>query len=90
VADGFDEQFEALNGLMPFLWQRRLLARLLVGDVPPTLDFSTGLGKTSVMAIWLIARVVSTNLPRRLVYVVDRWEAARPLTRMRLRSPHGV
>jgi CRISPR-associated endonuclease/helicase Cas3 len=32
----------------------------------------TGLGKTSVMAIWLIARAHGAKLPRRLVYVVDR------------------
>ncbi len=32
----------------------------------------TGLGKTAVMAIWLIARAAGARVPRRLVYVVDR------------------
>ena len=35
-------------------------------------DIPTGLGKTSVMALWLIAIAEGANLPRRLVYVVDR------------------
>jgi CRISPR-associated endonuclease/helicase Cas3 len=42
------------------------------GNVPAALDLPTGLGKTSVMAIWLIARVHGARLPRRLIYVVDR------------------
>jgi CRISPR-associated endonuclease/helicase Cas3 len=32
----------------------------------------TGLGKTSIIAIWLLARKVNSSLPRRLVYVVNR------------------
>lgn len=32
----------------------------------------TGLGKTSVIAIWLIALANGANVPRRLVYVVNR------------------
>jgi CRISPR-associated endonuclease/helicase Cas3 len=32
----------------------------------------TGLGKTSVIAIWLLARSVQASLPTRLVYVVNR------------------
>jgi CRISPR-associated endonuclease/helicase Cas3 len=35
-------------------------------------DIPTGLGKTAVMALWLIARAGGAQLPRRLVYVVDR------------------
>ena len=56
----------------PFPWQEELLGRMLQGKVPPALDIPTGLGKTSVMAIWLVARVCGATLPRRLVYVVDR------------------
>jgi CRISPR-associated endonuclease/helicase Cas3 len=40
--------------------------------LPDALDIPTGLGKTSVMAIWLVARACGARLPRRLVYVVDR------------------
>jgi CRISPR-associated endonuclease/helicase Cas3 len=42
------------------------------GGLPEALDIPTGLGKTSVMAIWLVARACGAKLPRRLVYVVDR------------------
>lgn len=77
---GFDAAFEALTrdgarcgrGYEPMQWQRRLYGELVEGRVPPALDLPTGLGKTSVMAIWLIAWAYGAKLPRRLVYVVDR------------------
>jgi CRISPR-associated endonuclease/helicase Cas3 len=72
AVDMFDRQFAALMGPRPFSWQRRLFARLVKGDLPSSLDLPTGLGKTSVMALWLIARAHAAPLPRRLVYVVDR------------------
>lgn len=56
----------------PFRWQLRLLRHLVNGDKPQAVDIPTGLGKTSVMALWLIALAEGANLPRRLVYVVDR------------------
>ncbi len=56
----------------PFPWQQDLLNRMLQRCPPQSLDIPTGLGKTSVMAIWLVARVCGAILPRRLVYVVDR------------------
>ena len=56
----------------PFRWQKRLLRRLLDADLPQTVDVPTGLGKTSVMALWLVALAEGADLPRRLVYVVDR------------------
>jgi CRISPR-associated endonuclease/helicase Cas3 len=50
-----------------------LLRRFCQGEHVSSLDIPTGLGKTSVMAIWLVARALKAkNLPRRLVYVVDR------------------
>src|SRR5271156_2682753 len=72
VVDGFDGQFAALAGPRPFRWQRRLFERLVEGHVPAALDLPTGLGKTSVIALWLVARAYGAKLPRRLVYVVDR------------------
>jgi len=66
---------EALGLASPndvFPWQSDLLARFQRGEVPSALDVPTGLGKTAVMAIWLVARASGANLPRRLVYVVDR------------------
>lgn len=59
-------------GASPFPWQLALLQRLRRGEVVSTLDIPTGLGKTSVMALWLVARAYGAELPRRLVYVVDR------------------
>ena len=65
--------FNALTGNTPFPWQRRLFDDWLsVGRLPPAVDIPTGLGKTSVMAVWLLARAGGAALPRRLVYVVDR------------------
>lgn len=57
----------------PFPWQDGLLAMFHAGiGNRVSLDIPTGLGKTSVMAAWLVARTHEAPLPRRLVYVVDR------------------
>ncbi len=62
------------KGSEPFPWQTSLLDRLLDPnrDLPTGLDIPTGLGKTSTMAIWLVAKAFGAKLPRRLIYVVDR------------------
>ena len=72
----------------PFRWQIRLLRRMLNDDLPRFVDIPTGLGKTSVMALWLIALAQGVKLPRRLVYVVDRRAVVDQATRFaeRLRS----
>ena len=72
----------------PFRWQTRLLQRLLDANLPRVVDIPTGLGKTSVMALWLIALAEGAGLPRRLVYVVDRRAVVDQATRFakRLRS----
>lgn len=70
---GFADLFKLVTGRPePFPWQAALYERLRAGDIPPALDIPTGLGKTSVIAIWLIARALGAPVPRRLVYVVDR------------------
>ena len=56
----------------PFPWQLKLLGRFCKGDAVSSLDIPTGLGKTAVMNVWLVARSLGAALPRRLVYVVDR------------------
>lgn len=58
----------------PFPWQCALLDIFLKDDakLPEGVDVPTGLGKTAVMAIWLVARACGANLPRRLIYIVDR------------------
>ena len=68
----FDEQFKSLTGNGPYPWQCRLYDALVANEMPESLDIPTGLGKTSVMAIWLLAQAVNDALPRRLVYVVNR------------------
>lgn len=55
-----------------FAWQCDLLRMFLSGRIVRAVDVPTGLGKTAVMAIWLVARGEGAPLPRRLVYVVDR------------------
>jgi CRISPR-associated endonuclease/helicase Cas3 len=56
----------------PFPWQIALLRRFRQGEAVSSLDIPTGLGKTAVMAVWLVARALGASLPLRLVYVVDR------------------
>jgi hypothetical protein len=72
AAERFKSNFAALTGFPPFEWQTRLFNQFEIAEIPSALDLPTGLGKTSVMAIWLIARAQGAQLPRRLVYVVDR------------------
>lgn len=72
----FDKQFAALHaGRQPFRWQRRLFDRFFSNDIPATCSLPTGLGKTAVIPIWLIALSAQSprpTLPRRLVYIVNR------------------
>lgn len=69
----FLNNFKALTGFTPLAWQIRLFQEYFArGVIPAAVDIPTGLGKTAVMALWLIARAENPSLPRRLVYVVDR------------------
>ena len=74
----FEELFKKLTDNEPYPWQNDLYEKFLHGDIPNILDIPTGLGKTSVMAIWLLAFAKQLNskqhgkIPTRLVYVVDR------------------
>ncbi len=73
VYDEFDSNFERLMGFPPFEWQNGLYRDYFAkGQIPSALDIPTGLGKTSVMAIWHLALKAGAAVPRRLVYVVDR------------------
>lgn len=59
-------------------WQQRLYDdHFATGELPSAVSVPTGLGKTAVMAIWMVAlaqqmKSGKPRLPRRLVYVVDR------------------
>jgi CRISPR-associated endonuclease/helicase Cas3 len=71
----FDAAFESLTGFGPFPWQRRLFESLTGGKGYDALDIPTGLGKTSVIPIWLLAHLLGgagSRPPMRLVYVVNR------------------
>lgn len=75
----------------PFPWQEALLARFLEGiGQRSSLDIPTGLGKTGVMAVWLVARSQRALLPRRLVYVVDRRAVVDQATREAIRLRNWV
>src|SRR5262249_16579759 len=70
----FATAFEALTGKPPFPWQWSLYdGWLRKGKFPQACSLRTGLGKTSVVAVWLIALAKHYDkMPRRLVYVVNR------------------
>jgi len=70
----FPARFESLTGFAPFPWQESLYRRFMGDDELPTMcDLPTGVGKTSIIAIWLIALASHPeSMPRRLVYVVNR------------------
>jgi len=70
--EAFQKRFSALHGYRPFPWQTRLFQEFCAHRFPSALDLPTGLGKTSVMAVWYLARAAGAPVPNRLVYVVDR------------------
>src|ERR1700723_3466728 len=69
----FADMFRELTGNPePLPWQEELFRRFIANSVERSIDIPTGLGKTAVMAIWLLARAEGAAIPRRLVYIVDR------------------
>ena len=71
----FPDAFKALTGYEPFPWQTALYERFISSrpdNIPASCNLPTGLGKTSVIAIWLLARQRNQSLPRRLAYIVNR------------------
>ncbi|MBX3364022.1 MAG: type I-U CRISPR-associated helicase/endonuclease Cas3 [Phycisphaeraceae bacterium] len=69
----FALDFAALTGHTPFPWQAALFHDFLSrGIVPRSCTIPTGLGKTAVLAVWLIALARRATVPRRLVYIVNR------------------
>ncbi|MBL8205164.1 MAG: type I-U CRISPR-associated helicase/endonuclease Cas3 [Blastocatellia bacterium] len=92
----FDSTFEALMGYKPLRWQTRLYNRLRMGDIPPGCDLPTGLGKSSVIPIWLIAfasQIIEGKiscLPRRLIYIVNRRTVVDQATQIAERLRHRI
>ncbi|WP_150048620.1 type I-G CRISPR-associated helicase/endonuclease Cas3g [Methylomonas rhizoryzae] len=72
IDEKFEAFFQEITGFPMLRWQRRLFQQLCENRLPDTLDLPTGLGKTTVMVLWLLARAENPSLPKRLVYVVDR------------------
>jgi len=76
--DDFNALYCALTGHdSACRWQHRLFTDLEAGRFPTDIELATGLGKTSIIALWILAlgRALarkSTVVPRRLAYVVDR------------------
>jgi len=74
----FDAAYCALTGHDGACrWQHRLFTDLEAGRFPTDIELATGLGKTSIIALWVLAlgRALgraSHVVPRRLAYVVDR------------------
>jgi len=69
----FNDTFSKLTGEQPFPWQAALFQLFISGEIPHSCNLPTGLGKTSVVAIWLIALACRPEkIPRRLVCVVNR------------------
>ena len=64
--------FHALTEADPYPWQCRLYMEFVAGRVPGALAIPTGLGKTASVLLALLARLVNPELPRRVVYIVDR------------------
>lgn len=72
--DEFRPIFAALAGTPGhFPWQWELYKRFIAGEFPSSCNLPTGLGKTSVIHLWLLALATCPDkVPRRLVYVVNR------------------
>jgi CRISPR-associated endonuclease/helicase Cas3 len=71
----FRKAFETLtaNPQGPFPWQESLFVDWFSqGRIPTSCCLPTGMGKTSIVAVWLIALGYGAEVPRRLVYVVNR------------------
>lgn len=100
MASGWDftDPFTHLTGHSPFPWQAELYRLFEAGDFAScgTCCLPTGLGKTSIIALWLIALSRQpTRVPRRLAYVVNRRTVVDQTTsevekyRQRLLDPHA-
>src|SRR4051794_3896436 len=89
----FDDWFSTLTGNTPFPWQRRLYEQFSSGCFPSSCNLPTGLGKTAVIPIWLLALATAPagKVPRRLVYVVNRRtvvdQSTREAEKLRQRLP---
>jgi CRISPR-associated endonuclease/helicase Cas3 len=69
----FPQTFAVLTGNPPFPWQTAMFEHFINGVYHESVSLPTGLGKTSIIAIWLCALAAKPQItPRRLIYVVNR------------------
>ena len=69
----FSELFQQLTGKQPFPWQQALYDRFAGnadGGIPQSCSLPTGMGKTSVVAVWLIA-IDTRQYPEALILVTS-------------------
>ncbi len=73
VAKEFQVLFQALTETQPFPWLTEMYERFASGKFPEIVVLPTGLGKTSINVIRLIALLQQPHtIPQRLVYIVNR------------------
>lgn len=77
LSSNFCDAFRALNGASPFPWQEEAFRRLTNGELLGPVDVPTGLGKTAIITVWLLALAWhrlgrGAAVANRLVYVVNR------------------
>lgn len=78
TVDFFKDGFKALTNYDHMPWQRKLFDCFVADRFLPSIPIPTGLGKTCILAIWLLAlarRALDGKVegfPRRLAYVVNR------------------
>ena len=69
----FPSSFKTRTGNGPFPRQGALFGRFNAGDLPEICSIPTGVGKTAVIPIWLMAQAATAaSMSCHLVYVVDR------------------
>jgi len=73
----FKKLFQLLTGYDPFPWQVALFGQFRAGEFPRSASLPTGLGKTSLIVLWLLAcyaalRDDRRDFPRRLYFVINR------------------
>ncbi len=61
----FPKLFKELTGSSPFPWQEALFANFTEAKIPESANLPTGLGKTSIVAIWLCAVALA---PRKIPF----------------------
>jgi len=75
----FTAAFKELTDHAPYPWQEKLFPLFVSGKIPANISLPTASGKTSIMAIWLLALAKTaqedtalSTVPRRLVWIVNR------------------